>query len=410
MLQNLVVLSMIISLFGSFGVVLAFVFMISRCLHGMRKFKVDHMNEAKARYLAKVITKHHQWCDQFTEVSRIGRICTGTCISIWPKFYWAQVGRHTSTWGGDTATATTKFDITLWCTESTYNWLMDCEKRLDTDSRLVLDRAYIWHDPILQLRERPKLNIKKTKTQDRIIEEIKQLYHHPTAPDLQGKHIVVCYLIGRPGTGKSKVSTLIAQDLGGVRVKVNPTKKGFSARKAIESYDSTYESPLIIDMSDYDKSLLKCLKRKPKDKENPPEVTCVEDHDSLFDDFHEDYDNLIVIVSGNKPPGEITEAFKDIDVRKDRIESRKKPSMRSTTDEKGKEPANEDPDDFDQTGSLFRQGRLDYIAKFTDKDRIFNKDKTINNDIFIRKDPEPNSEIVIDIGGSVDNFSSKKEK
>lgn len=84
-------------------------------------YKYTAENESQSRALAKVITENHQFCTAKKAIPGLGLTASGICISLWPKFFWAQIGTDTQTTGYNKATTTTKFNVYLWCTEKPSN-------------------------------------------------------------------------------------------------------------------------------------------------------------------------------------------------------------------------------------------------------------------------------------------------
>jgi len=369
MMQNLFVVSALIGLFSQFWILISFVLIIIRYILGIEKYEYTEDTETQSRHLAKVITKHNQWHIGVTSIPGLGFIVSGTCISLWPRFFLGCISCNADQYGSNNSSSTTKFNVTIWCRKSTHDWLMKMQKQTNTKSRLTLERTYTnWHEPVLLLQEDGKLNIKCTKTQRTVIDRIIKLYHDPVSVDLKGRHVVIVYLYGPPGTGKSKVSEIIAQELNGVYTQTNPTRMGESCRRVIRSHDSTYDCPLIIEMPDYDKAFEECMKSKSDRMDRfKPEVSDLQSHNAMMDSFHRK-DNLIVIITGNKSHTEISAKVREADISESNV-------LESECEES----------EFDEYGSVFRKGRLDFTFEFTDEDRIYLRNGDINYAIFDKK-------------------------
>jgi hypothetical protein len=150
-----------------------------------------------------------------------------------------------------------------------------------------------------------------TTSQDNIIIKIKELFKQKKSASI--------FISGLPGTGKSMIGFLLANELNAKLVRTfNPTEPGDNMIRLIRDTDPDDETPLILMLDEVDTMIRKITEHTIVPHKNIPIMI----HDKIsFNRFMDDmmfYDNVILIMTSNESKENI-DAIDSSFLRKGRI-------------------------------------------------------------------------------------------
>lgn len=132
------------------------------------------------------------------------------------------------------------------------------------------------------------------ESQKKIVDEIISAYK-------SGIRVVTAYIYGKPGTGKSTIPIIIAQELSGSSLckSFNPTEPGDTIQMLYNYVSPTKECPLILVLEEIDNIIYVIHDGIMGHKYIPIQVKNKTGWTSLFDDIHICYPFMIVILTSN---------------------------------------------------------------------------------------------------------------
>lgn len=150
-----------------------------------------------------------------------------------------------------------------------------------------------------------------TTSQDNIIIRIKELFKQKKSASI--------FISGLPGTGKSMIGFLLANELNAKLVRTfNPTEPGDNMIRLIRDTEPDDETPLILMLDEVDTMIRKITEHTIVPHKNIPIMI----HDKIsFNRFMDDmmfYDNVILIMTSNEPKENI-DAIDSSFLRKGRV-------------------------------------------------------------------------------------------
>jgi len=143
-------------------------------------------------------------------------------------------------------------------------------------------------------------NIVPTNKQQDIITDIIQNYNTST------NNIITAYIYGKPGTGKSTIPMILAQELTGSLCKTfNPTDPGDTLDNLYSQVSPSSKSPLILVIEEIDGIIYKIHNGIEDHKHIPILVKNKSGWNTFFDDLKYLYPNMIFILTSNVNPDAI---------------------------------------------------------------------------------------------------------
>lgn len=328
----------------SFKSLLRILAMMTKSIHGIEEYLYDKASKTKSKNLARKISEISKWQMMKSDVEDIGYITLGLHISLNPLFVAYIYENFNDRYRENT------FTVYLYCSHKVHDYL-DID---NNDENAISYKEYMkisgYHGTFIVKHFVENLVLEPTIKQKIIIEQILNYYKNPELKDLKNRNVCVAYLHGPPGTGKSMIGRFIAQELNGTYASINPTEKNDTSIKYLYYcfVRKTFKD-VIICLDDYDKVLLELIKKNNNNTNDPnnngdyfSEVHDLASHNNLFDMIRT-MNKIIVIVTANKSPEDVSDSLKDIDIGSS-----------------------------SSMGSLFRKGRVDLVIPF-DEDDIINK-------------------------------------
>lgn len=159
------------------------------------------------------------------------------------------------------------------------------------------------------------LNIEPNPAQSKIVSEIVSCYKKSASKT------VVAYIHGKPGTGKSTIPLILAQELKGSYCKTfNPTDPGDRLNDLYNLISPKLDTPMVLVIEEANIMINNIHNHRIEShKHIPVLVRNKESWNSLFDDIKLMYPYLIIVMTSNVPP----EVIDDLDssyLRKGRVD------------------------------------------------------------------------------------------
>lgn len=197
-----------------------------------------------------------------------------------------------------------RYSIWMIATEESYKALMkEKEVVLKVDDEpiektplTIYDRMGTYQNCYYKMRQLKVTSIKPRPEQEKIITTIRE--HHE-----KHQHTVV-YLHGPPGSGKSLVGILLANEYEGSYCNtLKPWQPGDNFANLYSEAEPSEEKPLIIVFDEFDTALLKIHEGIPPHKHLPTQVSDKNGWNQLLDSIQRGiYPHLILLLTSNKNP------------------------------------------------------------------------------------------------------------
>lgn len=214
-----------------------------------------------------------------------------------------------------------RYSVWLIATEESYAKLMKDKEvvlkldsiPIETTALTVFERMGSYHACYYKLRELNIASIKPRAQQEDIIKTI-QLYH------AKHQHTVV-YLHGPPGSGKSLVGVLLANEYGGSYCNsLKPWQPGDNFATLYSEAEPSEDKPLIIAFDEFDTAILKIHEGIPPHKHLPTQVSDKNGWNQLLDSIQRGmYPHVIVLLTSNRPP-DFIDGLDSSYIRKGRVD------------------------------------------------------------------------------------------
>ena len=214
-----------------------------------------------------------------------------------------------------------RYSVWLVATEESYKALMKVkdvvmkvyDEPVETTALTIYDRMGSYQNCYYKVRELKITSIKPRPEQEEIINTIRK--HH-----MKHQHTVV-YLYGPPGSGKSLVGVLLANEYKGSYCNnLKPWQPGDNFATLYTDAEPSEEKPLIVVFDEFDIPLLKIHDGIEPHKNLPIQVSDKNGWNQLLDSIQRGmYPHLILLMTSNKNP-DFIEALDPSYIRKGRVD------------------------------------------------------------------------------------------